>query len=365
MVTDDQVYRDLQKFLDTTPAGQFPSTKTGADIRLLKHLFTPDEARIATFLTMKPEPIETVYDRIKESGMSITIQELQQILDSMLVKGTIRPYYEGYDKIHYRCTDTTAGGFLSVQVDRLSNELIDDMMSYMMDSAQERQPAPKEHSPLRTVPVQKSIPYPEKYPLSDYDSLKKLVENAPGPFAVANCICRQKTRIMGGKCGVTDLEEACLMIGPDQARRYVKMGIGRFISRDEVFDILGKAQEAGLVLQPENSQRPEAICCCCGDCCVFLANLKRFPRPADMYLSNYYAKIDPESCTDCGTCVERCQLEACVVVDGVTMVNRDRCIGCGNCVAFCPSNAITLFKKDEEIVPVKDKETYYMSLSKR
>jgi hypothetical protein len=49
MSTKDQVYRDLQKFLDTTAAGGFPPTKSVSDIRLLKRLFTPDEARIATF----------------------------------------------------------------------------------------------------------------------------------------------------------------------------------------------------------------------------------------------------------------------------------------------------------------------------
>jgi ferredoxin len=147
------------------------------------------------------------------------------------------------------------------------------------------------------------------------------------------------------------------MIGPDHARRHVEMGIGRYVTKEEALDILDKAQEAGLVLQPENSRQPEAICCCCGDCCVYLKALKNYPRPADLYLSNYYVKVDPELCTGCQECVERCQLEARVMVDGVATVNLDRCIGCGNCVLICPTNANQLLKKEKEFVPLKDKET--------
>jgi len=44
------------------------------------------------------------------------------------------------------------------------------------------------------------------------------------------------------------------------------------------------------------------------------------------------------------------------------VANPDRCIGCGNCVAICPSNASQLRKKEEEIVPVKDKDAFYMNL---
>lgn len=362
MVSEDQVYRDLRKFLETVPAGGFSATESGSDIRLLKRLFTLEEAKIAPFLTRKPEPIKTVYDRVTKSGMSISIEELRRVLDSMLRKGLLRPYYEGYDETYYSCTDTTAGGLISVQVDRLSPEVIGDILSWKTEVDEENPPPPREHSALRTVPVQKSVPQPEKFLVGNYDDVRKLVEDAPGPFAVANCICRQITRVMGGKCAVTDLEESCLIVGPDHARRYVDMGIGRFITREEVFDILAKAEKDGLVLQPENSQRPEAICCCCGDCCVFLKKWKHHPRPADLYLSNYYAEVDPELCTGCETCIERCQLEARVMVDDVATVNIDRCIGCGHCVAICSANANQLRKKEEKLVPVKDKEIFYGNL---
>ncbi len=150
------------------------------------------------------------------------------------------------------------------------------------------------------------------------------------------------------------------MIGPDHARRHVDMGIGRYLTKEEAFELLDKVQQAGLILQPENSQRPDAICCCCGDCCVIFKMLSNHPRPVDMYVTNFYAQVNPDLCTGCGVCVEKCQLNALATVDGVAEVNLERCIGCGNCVVLCPDKAITLLKKEPEKVPLKDKDTVNM-----
>jgi electron transport complex protein RnfB len=363
MDTENKVYRELQKFLDTMPGG-FSAMESGSDIRLLKYLFTPEEAKVAMYLTMKPERAKEIHDRIKKSGSSLSLKELKRILDKMLYKGILRPYYEGYDETHYRAPDPTAGGMLSVQLDqKLTREFYDYVNEYMAETIGKRTtPKPKILNPLRTVPVEKSIPHAEKFPVNTYDDVRKMVKNAPGPFAVANCICRQKTKRFGVKCAKTDLEETCLMIGPDHARRYVNMGVGRFITREEVYDILKRAQEDGLVIQPENSQKPEAICICCGDCCVFLKPMKAHPRPAEMFLTNYYAEVNPELCNGCEICVEKCQMDARAMVDGIAVVNLDRCIGCGNCVVLCSSNANILKKKEQEIVPPDDKDAYYKTL---
>jgi electron transport complex protein RnfB len=359
MDDEDKLYRDLQEFLNTLPGG-FSPTDSGSDIRLLKYLFTPEEARIALHLTMQPEPASQIHRRVKQSGLNLSLEELTGILERMLYKGTLRPYYVGYSETHYRAPDPTAGGMISVQLDhKLTRELYDYLNAYMGDAMKKRTGGSKMLNPLRTVPVQASIPHPEQFPVSSYDDVKKMVEDAPGPFAVANCVCRQKTKRFGVPCGKTDLEETCLMVDPDHARRYVDMGVGRYITREEVFDILKKAQKDGLVIQPENSQKPEAICVCCGDCCVFLKPMKSHPRPRDFFITNYYAVVNPELCNGCEICIGKCQMDARSMVDGIAIVNIDRCIGCGNCVALCPSNANSLDKVTPETVPPKDKNAYY------
>jgi len=50
----EEIYRDLQRHLDSQAVG-FPATKTGADIKVLKHIFSPRQAKVATCLDFKPE----------------------------------------------------------------------------------------------------------------------------------------------------------------------------------------------------------------------------------------------------------------------------------------------------------------------
>ena len=82
--------------------------------------------------------------------------------------------------------------------------------------------------------------------------------------------------------------------------------------------------------------------------------VKKFPRPADYFTTNFHAIVDSEACEGCNTCVERCQMEALSLINNISTVDYDKCIGCGNCVVPCESNAIKLQKKEKEMVPPKD-----------
>jgi uncharacterized Fe-S center protein len=56
-------------------------------------------------------------------------------------------------------------------------------------------------------------------------------------------------------------------------------------------------------------------------------------------------------CTACGTCVERCQMEA-VVESGSSMeVDEARCIGCGLCVPTCDTGAVSLVSQQAPEAP--------------
>ena len=94
--------------------------------------------------------------------------------------------------------------------------------------------------------------------VADYDSIRRIIEESGGQLGVTNCICRQKNDLLGKSCNHTDLRETCLMLH-DAVEMYTSMGIGCEISKQEALDILDKAQEAGLVLQPMNSLKPVAI----------------------------------------------------------------------------------------------------------
>ncbi len=81
--TYKKTYKKLADHLDALPEG-FPSTESGVEIRILKQLFTPDEAEIATGLTMMLEPVSAIARRLgKEES------ELAPILETMSGKGLI------------------------------------------------------------------------------------------------------------------------------------------------------------------------------------------------------------------------------------------------------------------------------------
>ncbi len=351
MSNEDQVYRDLQQYMSAA-IGSFESEE------VLKLLLTPEEAGIATLVpAVRAEPAKTIHKRLEKIGMSMSLKELEQKLDHMAYKGALIVKREGLKERHYRIPGPGGGGVLwEFQVNRISKELLELQDKHRQERMSKVFADRPKVAGLRTIPVDKSVPLPEKYMIGKYDDIRSLIENSPGPFSVANCICRQGKDLRGQPCKHSDFRETCLQIGPDHAMNYIEMGIGRAINREEVYQLLDKCEEAGFILMPENSQKPENICICCGDCCAPLSAAKKTPRPADRYMTNFYAEVDPALCTGCGICVERCQLEARVLIEDKAFVIRDRCIGCGNCVTRCSENATRLRKKEDELVPPKDRE---------
>ena len=57
------VYARLREHLDSLPAG-FPATESGVELRILKRLFTPEEAGLAIHVGMKLEPAAAIASMI-------------------------------------------------------------------------------------------------------------------------------------------------------------------------------------------------------------------------------------------------------------------------------------------------------------
>jgi electron transport complex protein RnfB len=78
-----EVYEKLRAYLDSLPGG-FPAAESGVELRILKHLFTPEEAEIATFLGMKLEPAEAI---AQKAGMNE--EKASKLVRRMAKKGLI------------------------------------------------------------------------------------------------------------------------------------------------------------------------------------------------------------------------------------------------------------------------------------
>jgi hypothetical protein len=58
----EEAYQNLAKVLDTIPNG-FPSTESGVEIKLLKKIFTPEEADLFCDLRLTFETAEQIAER--------------------------------------------------------------------------------------------------------------------------------------------------------------------------------------------------------------------------------------------------------------------------------------------------------------
>ncbi|MBN1546549.1 MAG: hypothetical protein JW902_07820 [Syntrophaceae bacterium] len=84
----------------------------------------------------------------------------------------------------------------------------------------------------------------------------------------------------------------------DWADYYVRNSLGRYIDQAGVMEILTRADEANLVLQPNNCRDIVFICWCCGCCCGVLTALKLHPRPSERVASPFRAQANPEICEE-------------------------------------------------------------------
>ncbi len=350
MEQENQVYVKLQKHLNKQAVG-FPATRSGAEIKLLKHIFTPDEAEIACCLSHKFEPLETIFSRTGHRVDSPA--KMGQGLDAIQKKGGIESKIKN-GQMHY-CNAPLVVGMYEYQISRLTPEFVKDFNDYTLNRKFGIEFLGTKLPQMRTIPVAKSIQ--PQHNVSTFDEVLTLLQQAEEPFAIHECICRKKKSIEGCTCKVTERKETCLSIGP-MARMALTAGAGREVTREEALAIIEENQKQGLVLQPSNTQKAAFICSCCGCCCGMLGILQDLPKPLDFWVANFYADVDSDTCQGCGACVKRCQVGAVSVAakKQPAVVNRDRCVGCGVCVPTCPTKSIKLFKKPAEVKPPQTRE---------
>jgi NAD-dependent dihydropyrimidine dehydrogenase PreA subunit len=330
------VYRRLAQHLDSLPAG-YPSTDSGVELRILRRLFSEAEAELAMHLTLLGDPPRVVAHRA-----GIPVDEAAERLAEMERKGLVWASHPEGGPPRYTATQFVIGIY-EFQAGRLTPELAADIDEYLptLLNADHWTRAPQ----LRTIPIGESIETVAQ--VLPYERAEALVDEHDR-FAVAPCLCREEQRLNGAGCDKP--LETCLIFG-DTADFYLRNGLAREIDRDEVMAILERADEAGLVLQPNNARSSSNICACCGCCCGVLKTVKRYPKPAEILSSPFRAVLDPDACVGCGVCIGRCQMAAITQPDEVVSLNLDRCIGCGLCVTTCPTGALKLERKPPEEQP--------------
>ncbi len=339
----DETYYRLRDILDSMPHG-FPSSSDGLEIRILKKIFTEEEAAVTSRMKLKFETAEAMAART-----GLDPEYLKEILPRMADRGQIFGVTAGGIPI-YRLAPFVFGIY-EWQLHRLDRELVEMVREYFSrDFGKEFY----RHKPslLRVVPIEKNIPPGTE--VKPYESLTAMIEKA-GSWAVGECVCKKEKRILGEGCD--NPLEVCLAIAPME-HIFDDHFWGRAITKEESLEILRTADEAGLVHLTSNTRGGNLfICNCCGCCCSILRGINDLGQLNCVARSPYMPEVDPSRCTACGTCRERCQVRA-IDIGPVAAVN-DRCIGCGLCVNKCPAGAMRMRRRDEndiEFIPRDERD---------
>ncbi len=338
---DKDIYIELSEHLDAMPAG-FPKSKNGSELKLLKKFYTPEQARISLQLTRMPQTSEQISQRLEMDPI-----EAAEKIEQMAQEGSIfriptpdGPLYlqpnflMGIYEFHVGAVDK--------EVAEYADDYYEAMFEHHWKDLKTKQ--------LRVVPVDQSIE--TKDVIRSYDLIRDLVKgNGIGPYAVAPCACRVEQEKKG--VGFSRPLETCLTFGLF-AQYYIDNGIGKAMTEEQLMEKLKECEDAALVPFATNSQEVYNMCMCDKDSCQLFKNLRTFEKPAEQVHSPYFATIDSELCSECETCLDRCQLDAITEVPlpgasdkSVLSVNIDRCIGCGLCVPSCPDEAVKLVLKTE------------------
>jgi Na+-translocating ferredoxin:NAD+ oxidoreductase subunit B len=332
----DQVYQKLAKVLDTLPNG-FPATPDGTELKILKKIFTPDEAEMCCDMKMT---FETAQQIAKRSGRPST--GLEDKLTAMCQRGEVAgKTVKGVKQ--FRIMPWVVGIY-EFQLKRMDREFCELCEEYTMYFG----PQLVEHKPdlMQVIPIEDKIPV--KHQAFTYQQVSSIIDKGL-LFRVNECICKKEQGMLGKPCKKP--VEVCLAVMTEPDTIPI-VDWGKTISKEEAFALLRKAEDEGLVHLTSNIESGHwFICNCCGCCCGILRAVNLLGT-GSIINSSYYAEIDPALCISCGTCGEdRCQVHAIEAGEDTYRVLTERCIGCGLCASVCPVDAIKLVRKpDAEII---------------
>ena len=333
------VYESLAEALDSLPNG-FPRTASKVEIRVLKKLFSPEEASLASQMGGMKETSEVIASRT-----GLAPEEVRAKLLKMADRGLVWCYEEEGKRV-FRLAPFIVGIYESCSIDHEMAHLVEE---YLSSGGAEgiMRPQPAIH---RVVPAQKAVKSEWILP---YDDVKAILSQSKS-FTLRDCICREQQKLVGHECSFP--LRTCLSFSGSESPPNESS-----ISKDEALAFLDQSEELGLVHTVSNvMKRIGYVCNCCGCCCGLLRGITDWGIENSVAHANYYADINAEECVGCGTCIERCQVHAISEDNEVSVVDREKCIGCGLCVTGCQNGAERLERKpDNEIVsPPMDFKTW-------
>jgi Pyruvate/2-oxoacid:ferredoxin oxidoreductase delta subunit len=324
-------YQHLARRLDELPNG-FPPTPDGLELRLLAHLYTPEEADLASRLRLTLETPDQVAERIGADPA-----ELRSRLKSMTRRGLIAAGRTetglGYGLLPF------VVGIYEMQVASLDAEmarLFEDYYRQAFGQILSVQPAVH-----RVIPIGESVK--TGIEIQPYESAAEIVRSAQA-WGVLDCICRKQKALIGEPCGHP--VDICMAFS-QQPGAFDQSQVVHALSLSEALDTLARAAKAGLVHSVSNSLHGLGyICNCCTCSCGVLRGIAEMGILNAIAYSPFINTVDADLCTACESCLDGCQFNA-LHLELVMTVDPLRCVGCGVCVPLCTESALSLVRRPE------------------
>jgi NAD-dependent dihydropyrimidine dehydrogenase PreA subunit len=331
--------------------------------KILEEFYTPEQAEVGARFPIGSFTIEELTETYDQDAESLT-EMLETMADNGLIfvirgKDGARKYtltqfvpgvveyqlMRGRDTPHDRKTAKMLKDFMEGEMRALMDPILKDpeLMKQMMPEA-----------PARIITVEGLLPE-NTTEVYSYERLSAMIDKETC-FSAATCYCRHQKYLVDDPCKIEGLpQHSCLLLG-EAADYAIDRGFGKSITKEEAHEIVALSEKAGLMHNVGNySDRAFFVCNCCGCCCEFLATAKRAQNNALLDYSNFIVRADKETCSGCGDCIDRCQVDALRLVEEVICVNDNMCFGCGNCVSVCPTDSLTMERR-RKLEPPEAKE---------
>jgi ferredoxin len=352
------VYGNLQKRLDRFMIGAPASREIFA---ILELLYTRQEAFVAARMPIKFSTLSRIS---KLTG--INMEELLPILEGMAGKGLVMDFTRK-GRTYYMLSPTLLGffefTFMRVNRDVPQKELAGLMWNYVHENRDVARSILSGETPLgRALVYEDAVDERDRSQILTYDVASGLIGEAK-KIAVGLCYCRHIRGHVKDPCKYP--MDVCTALNAG-ASYLIRRGFMREVSKEEALDIFARTKEAGLVYAADNvKNRPAFVCHCCGCCCAILGALKKLQLTNAVATSSYIAEIDEKTCTGCGLCAKKCQVDLITLHEegGVkhAKVIEDLCLGCGVCFDACRNGALKIRgRKERVLTPESTMEKYLM-----
>jgi ferredoxin len=308
--------------------------------KLFQIIANPAEAELLLAL---PGGVKAMADKLARPE-----EEVAKMIRTLFVKGLVFESARNDPPTYRMCRDLVQFHDASILWPEAPQEYLDLWNEFMETEWYDIAKMVSQAMPrpfTRVIPV--GVTVPSKTHVLAFEDVKEIIE-ASKNLAVTKCTCR----LIAHKCDKT--LEACIQV--NKAADYtLKRGSGRQITKQEAFDIVKQAEEDGLIHVVVNKQNVDHfICNCCPCCCQTMPVLIKHGISV-IEPSRFAADVDPEACSSCGVCTDRCYFGAINQEgDEPATVHQEKCLGCGLCQVTCPSDAISMKEvRGTDFVPEK------------